>query len=136
MNNQNQNIPLISIIVPIYNSSNFLRRCCDSLINQDPNNICEFIMVNDGSKDNSIDILNEYAAKDSRFKIFSQENQGAGIARNFGIKQANGEYVGFLDNDDELSEDYSKVVSEIIKNHQAEAIICSRQTISVSGKKV
>ncbi|MEE1285586.1 MAG: glycosyltransferase [Ruminobacter sp.] len=135
MNTQSHSNPLLSIIVPIYNSSKFLSRCCDSLIKQDPNNICEFIMVNDGSKDNSIDILNEYAAKDSRFKIFSQENQGAGIARNFGIKQANGEYVGFLDNDDELSEDYSNVVSEIIKNHQAEAIICSRQTISVSGKK-
>ena len=51
----------------------------------------EYLFINDGSKDNSIDILNEYAAKDSRFKIFTQDNQGAGIARNFGIKQANGE---------------------------------------------
>ena len=135
MNNQNQKIPLFSIIVPIYNTSNFLRRCCDSLIKQDPNNICEFIMVNDGSKDNSIDILNEYAAKDSRFKIFTQSNQGAGIARNFGIKQAKGEYIGFLDSDDELSEDYSKVLSEIINSYQAEAIIFSTKTISVNGKK-
>lgn len=134
MNTQSHSNPLLSIIVPIYNSSKFLSRCCDSLIKQDPNNICEFIMINDGSKDNSIDILNEYAAKDSRFKIFTQSNQGAGIARNFGIKQAKGEYIGFLDSDDELSENYSKILSEIIKTHHVESIIFSRQTISVNGK--
>ena len=134
MNTQSHSNPLLSIIVPIYNSSKFLSKCCDSLIKQDPNNICEFIMINDGSKDNSIDILNEYAAKDSRFKIFTQSNQGAGIARNFGIKQAKGEYIGFLDSDDELSENYSKILSEIIKTHHVESIIFSRQTISVNGK--
>ena len=74
---------LLSIIVPVYNSEKHLKECLDSLINQTYKNI-EIICVNDGSTDNSLNILNEYAKKDNRIKIFSKENGGMASARNLG----------------------------------------------------
>ena len=92
-------MPKVSIIVPIYNVEKYLRECLDSLINQTLEDI-EIICVDDGSTDNSLAILQEYANNDSRIKIISQENQGQGIARNKGIDIANGEYIQFIDPDD------------------------------------
>lgn len=89
----------VTIIVPVFNVENYLRQALDSLINQTLSDI-EIICVNDGSTDNSLSILEEYAASDSRFKIINQENQGQGTARNNAIKYANGEYLAFVDPDD------------------------------------
>lgn len=91
--------PNISIIIPIYNVELYLKRCLDSVVNQTLENI-EIICVNDGSTDNSLNILNEYAQKDSRIKIFNQNNSGVGVARNKGLKKAKGEFVLFVDSDD------------------------------------
>lgn len=79
----------VSIVVPVYNTSEYLHDCMDSIINQTLKEI-EIICVDDGSTDNSLDILNEYAEKDSRVKVISIENSGLSIARNTGIKQAKG----------------------------------------------
>lgn len=89
----------VSIIVPVYNTGKYLYDCLDSIINQSLMDI-EIICVDDGSTDNSLEILEEYGEKDSRIRVFSIENSGLSIARNFGIEQANGEYIGFVDSDD------------------------------------
>lgn len=94
------NTPLVSIVVPVYNSEKTISKCLDSLISQTFKNI-EIICVNDCSKDNSLQVLNEYASKDSRIVVINhKENMNAGGARNSGIKAAKGNYVCFVDNDD------------------------------------
>lgn len=89
----------VSLILPVYNVAPYLRECLDSCVNQTLSDI-EIICINDGSTDNSLEILNEYASKDDRFTVISQENQGQGIARNKGIDIAKGEYIQFIDPDD------------------------------------
>ena len=91
--------PLISVIVPVYNVAPFLRRCLDSIINQIYKNI-EIVLVNDGSTDNSAEILNEYKLKDPRIKIIQQRNGGLSNARNTGISNSKGTYITFIDSDD------------------------------------
>ena len=92
-------MPAISIIIPIYNVEKYLRRCLDSVLNQTFSN-WEAICVNDGSPDESYKILDEYAARDSRFKIVNKENGGLSDARNAGMAVATGDYILYLDSDD------------------------------------
>lgn len=89
----------ISLIVPVYNVSNYLRKCLESIINQTYKNI-EIIIINDGSIDNSYDICLEYKEKDKRIKLINQENMGLSEARNTGLKYATGDYIWFIDSDD------------------------------------
>ena len=89
----------ISVIVPVYNVEQHLTRCIQSITNQSYSNL-EIICINDGSSDGSAEILEQYAKKDGRIKVLSQKNLGAGSARNNGIKQAQGEFIAFLDSDD------------------------------------
>lgn len=98
-------MPQVSIIVPIYNVKKYLRKCLDSLINQTLCNI-EIICINDGSTDNSLQILEEYKKRDSRITVINQENFGQSVARNRGIEVAKGEYIGFVDPDDWVDLDY------------------------------
>lgn len=91
----------ISVIVPVYNVEGYLKECLDSLLNQTFEDI-EVICVDDGSTDSSPDILKEYQDNDSRVRIISQSNRGAGAARNLAIKHACGKYVYFMDSDDYL----------------------------------
>ena len=91
--------PTISVIIPVYNMERYLRRCLDSVLNQTYTN-WEAICVNDGSLDNSHIILEEYARKDSRFKIVDKKNGGLSDARNVGMSHSSGEYLMFLDSDD------------------------------------
>ena len=95
----------VSIIVPVYNVEKYLRKCLDSLINQTLKDI-EIICVNDGSKDNSLKILEEYSKKDNRIIVINQENAGLSVARNSGMKIAKGQYIGFVDSDDWIDLDY------------------------------
>ena len=92
-------MPKVSVIIPVYNAEEYLYDCLDSIINQTLKDI-EIICVNDGSSDKSLEILNEYASNDGRFIILTQDNQGAGVARNKGLDNANGEFVSFIDPDD------------------------------------
>lgn len=108
--------PVVSIIVPVYNAENYLCRCLDSLCSQTLKEI-EIICVNDGSTDNSLDILNEYKNKDFRIKIITQKNQGPSAARNTGINNSMGTYIGFVDADDcALPEMYEKLSNCAITN--------------------
>lgn len=92
----------VSVVIPVYNVEAYFRQCLDSVVNQTLREI-EIICVDDESTDASAAILNEYAAKDSRIKVFAQVNSGQGAARNRGLEVAQGEYVYFMDADDELS---------------------------------
>lgn len=94
-----QNRIKVSVILPVYNGEAYLRQCLDSLVNQTLKEI-EILCIDDGSVDGSPAILREYAAKDTRFTIFTTKNQGAGAARNLGLKEACGKYLSFLDSDD------------------------------------
>lgn len=89
----------VSVILPVYNVSDYLRQCMDSIVGQTLQDI-EIICVDDGSTDDSLAILNEYASKDSRVQVIQQKNSGAGAARNKGLSVATGEYLSFLDSDD------------------------------------
>lgn len=101
-------MPKVSVIIPVYNVEDCLEDCLDSVVNQTLKDI-EIICVNDGSTDKSLDILEKFA-KDDRITIINQENQGAGIARNKGLKIAKGEYLSFLDADDFFELDMLKKV--------------------------
>ena len=95
--------PKISVILPVYNVEKYLRECLDSIINQTLKEI-EIICLNDGSTDNSLSILKEYASKDNRIKIIDKENEGQGYARKVGFDSATGECILFCDSDDYYSE--------------------------------
>jgi len=94
----------VSIIIPVFNAEDYLEECLDSVVNQTLKDI-EIICVNDGSEDNSLEILNNYAKNDKRFVIISQENQGQGVARNKGLDLVKSDYFCFLDSDDKLELD-------------------------------
>lgn len=91
--------PKVSVIVPVYNTAKYLPECLDSILSQTLKDI-EIIAINDGSPDNSIDILKDYAAKDERLKIIDKKNEGVGKARNDGMKAATGDFIAFMDSDD------------------------------------
>ena len=91
--------PKISVIVPIYNVEKYLEKCLGSIINQTYKNL-EIICVNDGSTDNSLEILKKYSNQDSRIIIIDKKNGGLSSARNEGLKIATGEFIGFVDSDD------------------------------------
>ncbi len=95
----------VSIIVPVYNVEKYLTECLNSLVGQTLKDI-EIVAVNDGSKDNSLRILEEYAEKDKRIKIINQKNAGLSAARNRGVEAATGEFVAFIDSDDWVDLDF------------------------------
>lgn len=99
--------PKVSIIISVYNQGNLLNRCLDSVVNQTLKEI-EIICIDDGVSDNSLDILDEYAIKDSRFKIIHQKNQGMGTARNNALSQSEGEFILFLDSNDWIEQEMCK----------------------------
>ena len=98
----NNATPLISVIVPVYNAEDYLRYCIDSILQQSYTNL-EVILVDDGAKDSSPAICDEYATQDSRVTVIHQENGGIAKAQNTGLDAAHGEYIAFSDNDDILN---------------------------------
>ena len=114
--------PLVSIIMPVYNVEEYLDEGLKSLLNQTMRHI-EIICVDDGSTDRSVEILNRYAAMDSRVRVFTQQNKFAGAARNLGLSHAKGEYVIFLDSDDFFSENLAKEAYYLAKLHEADVVL-------------
>lgn len=113
---------LISIIIPVYNVEKYLRSCLDSIIEQSYKNI-EIILINDGSKDSSAEICDEYALIDSRIKVVHKKNEGVSSARNIGIEMATGEYISFVDSDDWTTpESYSILAEKIILANKPDII--------------
>lgn len=104
---------LISVIVPIYKTEQFLRRCIDSILNQTYSNL-ECILVDDGSPDGCPEICDEYACLDSRIKVIHKENGGLSSARNAGLDIAKGEYIGFVDSDDYIHPQMYEILQECL----------------------
>ena len=114
----------ISVIIPVYNVEEYLSECIGSVLNQTYKDL-QIICINDGSTDNSLKILNDYAVKDSRIVLVSQENQGVSTARNKGINVAEGEYITFLDPDDWFEPELIEFALKAINNsHSDIAIFC------------
>ena len=114
-------MPKVSIILPVYNVESYLRQCLDSIIMQTLEDI-EIICVNDGSTDNSLEILQEYKNKDSRIKIINQENRGQGVARNIALENITGDYIGFVDPDDYISPNMYKTLYETAIKHNCDIV--------------
>lgn len=110
---------MLSVVVPVYNVEKYLARCLDSLVNQALKDI-EIICVNDGSKDNSLKILETYAQKYSQIKVIDKENGGLSAARNTGIDAAKGDYIGFVDSDDWVDLDFFEKLYNTAKKHDAD----------------
>lgn len=120
--------PLISIIVPVYNAAKYLERCFRCLREQTYSTL-EFILVDDGSTDESGVMCDQIAAEDRRFKVFHIANGGASLARKFGLEQASGEFVSFMDCDDCIAVDYIKQLYDLIVRHNTNISACRVQRI-------
>lgn len=126
--------PKISVIIPVYNSELYISECIESLINQSLQE-CEFIFVNDGSKDKSPQIIEKYLQQDSRIILINQENKGISIARNTGLDIAKGKYIGFMDNDDFVKHDmFETLYNNAIKDDLD--IVISKTILGRDGKHI
>ena len=112
---------LVSIIVPVYNVEQYLRRCIDSLINQTYQHL-EIILVDDGSPDRCGEICDEYAKQDSRIEVFHKENGGLSDARNKGLDVATGDYVMFVDSDDWIEKETCEILIKNIKRYKVDVV--------------
>lgn len=116
----------MSVIIPVYNAEKHLRRCLDSVVGQTLEEI-EIICVDDGSTDDSANVLVNYAAEDKRIHILKQINAGAGAARNLGLENAAGEYIAFIDADDWAETDFCEQLYKCAKCSDADVAICRAQ---------
>jgi glycosyltransferase involved in cell wall biosynthesis len=124
---------LISIVVPVYNTSVYLNKCIESIINQTYTNL-EIILVDDGSTDNSGNICDEYALKDNRISVFHTKNKGQSEARNLGISNSNGECISFIDSDDFVNLDFIEFLYKNMITYNAD-ISCCGFSMYYSNKK-
>lgn len=132
-NEINPQMSTVSIIVPIYNEEEHLERCIESVLNQVYTNF-ELLLIDDGSTDNTGEICDKYVLKDSRIRVFHRENGGVSKARNFGISQAIGEWVMFLDSDDYLFDNaLSVLINQALKTQTL--ITCANLFIEKEGKR-
>ena len=112
----------LSVVIPVYNAEKHLKACIESLLSQTLAGL-EFIFVNDGSQDNSPQIIASYQATDSRITLINQSNQGVSVARNNGITVAQGEYIGFVDADDTISADFFEHHYTLAVQHQVDIVV-------------
>ncbi len=119
----------ISVIIPVYNVEKYLSKCLDSVINNTYRDL-EIICVNDGSTDGSLDILNEYAARDDRISVISQENQGLSGARNTGIENSHADYIAFIDSDDFVHRQYFEILMRPMLENNADMSVASDKSFS------
>ena len=125
--------PKISVIIPVYNVEKYLRECLDSVCAQTFNDF-EVICVDDGSTDSSPAILDEYAAKDRRFKVLRNEHSNAGVCRNAGMDIAQGEYCSFLDSDDVFSPKMLEILVSVADSSNADIVSCSHKRFNDGDK--
>lgn len=114
---------ILSVIIPVYNTSKYLHRCLDSILNQNFTDF-ELILINDGSTDDSLKILREYEAKDRRIIVIDKPNEGVSAARNHGIEIAKGEYIMFCDSDDHVAENWCETLLSFTQKNP-DCLCCS-----------
>lgn len=122
----------VSVIVPVYNSAPYLENCLLSIVRQTYGDL-EIFCINDGSTDNSGEILRRFAEKDPRVHVLSQENQGVSAARNRGLELASGEWLSFVDSDDELEPDFYETLTALATEHSADIVHCGYKRICLDG---
>ncbi len=127
--------PLISIIIPVYNTKDCLVKCVDSCIRQTYREL-EILLVDDGSTDGTGQLCDELMKKDERIRVFHQENRGSSSARNRGISEARGEYLGFVDSDDFISPSMYENLIKAILRYQVLIAQVSRDEIDVEGRRL
>jgi glycosyltransferase involved in cell wall biosynthesis len=118
-----RNTPKISVIIPVFNSAAYLAHCITSLVSQTLEEI-EFIFINDGSSDNSLGILKEFAQKDRRIIIINQQNEGCANARNKGLEAANAPFIGFVDSDDFIAPQMYQVMYDAMIQNDVDFVCC------------
>ena len=124
----------ISVIVPLYNGKKTISRCLDSLINQTLYDI-EILVINDGSQDGGETIVEQYMQRDQRIRLISKENAGQGAARNLGLKEAKGQFVGFVDCDDFVDANMYKIMVNALEGTDVSLAICQEKNVyEESGK--
>ena len=110
----------VTVIVPVYNEETHIERCIKSILKQTYQNM-EIILINDGSKDNSLKILKEFEKEyPSKIRVFTHKNKGLGLTRNVGLDNATGEYITFLDSDDYVSIDYYRTLMNNIQENNSD----------------
>lgn len=126
--------PLVTVVVPVYNTAPFLNRCVESLVHQTYRNL-EILLIDDGSPDECPGICDDWAAKDSRIRVIHKENAGLGMARNTGIENAAGDYICFVDSDDYLLPRTIEMACCLILRESAEVAVFGVAEESASGKR-
>ena len=123
---------LVSIIVPIYNVEQYLRKCLNSIIAQEYQN-WECLLIDDYSPDNSVLICKEFCKKDPRFRYIKKEhNEGLGFARNTGLDNAKGDYISFVDSDDYIQPDFYTTLLPYARQYGA--VRCAMNIVNINGK--
>ena len=117
--------PIISILIPAYNAAAFLPRCFDSVLNQIYRDL-QVVIVDDGSKDDTLELCQKYASADSRVEVYHQENQGVAATRNHLLDHVKGDYVLFVDADDWMELDMVEYLVNLAQTHNADFIMCDR----------
>ena len=128
-------MPKFSVIIPVYNLEKYLRECLDSVVQQSFKDI-EIICIDDGSTDNSGEIIDEYGKNDNRFKIIHQQNQGESVARNNGMKLAESEYITFLDQDDYWHKDTLKTLYEQLTGNDLDMLFLGAINFDYKSRKL
>lgn len=123
----------VSIIIPVYNCEKYIKKCLESALEQSYANI-EIIVIDDGSQDKSLDIINHIAQGKSNVKIIHQENQGLSAARNTGLENATGDYIAFLDGDDYLGELFIEGLISAAEINNSDLVICGYQKVDSDGQ--
>ena len=124
--------PLVSIILPVYNAQNHIARCLDSICAQTWQNL-EIIVLNDGSKDQSLPVCQEYRSRDQRILLVDKANSGVSDTRNLGLKLASGEYVQFVDSDDYIDPDFTQNLVTAAQEHHADLVIAPYKMVIPAG---
>lgn len=112
---------LFSVVIPVYNSEKYIKRCLESIYLQKYDNL-QIIVIDDGSTDGSKEVVMDYVNKDSRFNYVYENNNGPAVARNLGMRLSRGQYICFVDSDDEIQADYFFELNDVLKNHKVEIL--------------
>ncbi len=129
------NTPLISVVIPVYNIENYLERCVSSVREQTYGNL-EILLVDDGSTDQSGEICDNLAKLDARIRVFHKENGGSSSARNLGILEARGDYIGFVDSDDYVSRDMYELLYKALEEQDASIAQIGRDEVDEQGNEL
>src|SRR5690606_17296241 len=122
---------VFSLIIPVYNSADFLEKCMDSILSQSFTDY-EVILVDDGSTDNSIELCKSY--QDDRIRLFEKENGGASSARNLGMEQASGDYIWFIDSDDWIAENSLQTIYHHLETNYVDMLVFDYHQIDMKGQ--